>query len=256
MERQSYFKKDKLLTRMGVFFASSFLVLLILSNYGRIVDLYINISYTLSPAKRSAENERLTNELIALYSSRSAVYYRSDSSEGNINKPYGGDIAKQMYAGNKPTIQNTPTVTKNNKVLSGNYLYIPKLNISAPVVTGISIDGKTILEQLKQGVLMYPGSGVPGGGGSSVIIGHSSSSIPWQEYGRVFAGLPKLSKGDMIIVNYNGRKYSYQVENKLTGSVNELASLNIQNDLVLGTCWPIGTDEKRIIITASLVLSN
>ena len=214
---------------------SSFLVLLILSNYGRIVDLYTNLSYSLSPAKRSAENEKLTNELIALYGSGAAVYYRNDNSESNVNEP---------------------SVPKNNEVLSGNYLYIPKLNVSAPVVTSISIDSKTILEQLKQGVLMYPGSGVPGGGGSSVIIGHSSSSIPWQEYGRVFAGLPKLSKGDMIIVNYNGRKYSYKVENKLTGSVNELASLNIQNDLVLGTCWPIGTDEKRIIITASLVPSN
>lgn len=259
MERQSYFRKDKLLTHAGVFFASSFLVLLILSNYGRIVDLYTSLSYTLSPAKRSAENEKLTNELIALYGSGSAVYYRSDNSdnsEGSVNEPYGGGIAKQMYAGNNPTVQNTLAVPKNNEVLSGNYLYIPKLNVSAPVVTGISTDGKTILEQLKQGVLMYPGSGVPGGGGSSVIIGHSSSSIPWQEYGRVFAGLPKISKGDMIIVNYNGRKYSYQVENKLTGSINELASLNIQNDLVLGTCWPIGTDEKRIIITASLVLSN
>ena len=220
---------------MGVFLVSSFLVLLILSNYGRIVDLYTNLSYSLSPAKRSAENEKLTNELIALYGSGAAVYYRNDNSESNVNEP---------------------SVPKNNEVLSGNYLYIPKLNVSAPVVTSISIDSKTILEQLKQGVLMYPGSGVPGGGGSSVIIGHSSSSIPWQEYGRVFAGLPKLSKGDMIIVNYNGRKYSYKVENKLTGSVNELASLNIQNDLVLGTCWPIGTDEKRIIITASLVPSN
>ncbi|MEK7603943.1 MAG: sortase [Patescibacteria group bacterium] len=235
MEPQSYFRKDKLLTHMGVFLVSSFLVLLILSNYGRIVDLYTNLSYSLSPAKRSAENEKLTNELIALYGSGAAVYYRNDNSESNVNEP---------------------SVPKNNEVLSGNYLYIPKLNVSAPVVTSISIDSKTILEQLKQGVLMYPGSGVPGGGGSSVIIGHSSSSIPWQEYGRVFAGLPKLSKGDMIIVNYNGRKYSYKVENKLTGSVNELASLNIQNDLVLGTCWPIGTDEKRIIITASLVPSN
>ena len=241
MENQSYFKKDGLLTSVGVFLAASFLVLLILSNYGRIVDLYINLSYTFSPAKRSAENERLTNELIALYGSGTAAYYQNDNSESNANNP---------------TARNLPVASDNKEVLSGNYIYIPNLSVSAPVVFGTSTDSNIVLEQLRQGVLMYPGSGVPGGGGSSVIIGHSSSSIPWQKYGRVFAGLPKLSKGDMIIVNYNGRKYSYQVETKLTGSINELASLNIQNDLVLGTCWPIGTDEKRIIITASLVSSN
>ena len=246
MENQSYFKKDKLLTRVGVFLASSFLVLLILSNYGRIIDLYTNMSYTLSPAKKSAENEKLTNELIALYGSGTAAYYQNDNSESNANN---------SAARNLPVASNTVASNKN-EVLSGNYVYIPNLNVSAPIVIGASTDGNVILEQLRQGVLMYPGSATPGGGGSSVIIGHSSSSIPWQKYGRVFAGLPKLSKGDMIIVSYNGRKYSYQVETKLTGSINELASLNIQNDLVLGTCWPIGTDEKRIIITASLVSSN
>ena len=72
---------------MGVFLVSSFLVLLILSNYGRIVDLYTNLSYSLSPAKRSAENEKLTNELIALYGSGAAVYYRNDNSESNVNEP-------------------------------------------------------------------------------------------------------------------------------------------------------------------------
>ncbi|OGN03696.1 MAG: hypothetical protein A2655_04055 [Candidatus Yanofskybacteria bacterium RIFCSPHIGHO2_01_FULL_43_42] len=233
-ERQGFFK------HVLVLLVSLFLVLLVLANYGSIVDLTSNLSYTIFPSKKTAEYEKLTAELIALYGSGKPEYYQgSFNDSGTSNNPAINNYsARASSAGENP---------------SGNYIYIPEINVNAPIIFGGSTDGKTILDQLKLGTLVYPGSSLPGNGGSTVIIGHSSSNLPWQKYGRIFSSLPELSRGDMIIVSYNGRKYSYAVDNKITGSVNELASLNLTNDLILGTCWPIGTDEQRILITASLV---
>ena len=242
-------KENKSIARhVLVLLVSLLVVLLILANYGNIVDLMTGLSYSVFPGKKTVEYERLTVELQALYRSSPIEYYDN----GNTPSAFVNSSAVSVQS-NRPTSQSS-TLEEN---LSGDdYIYVPSLNVTAPIVAGTVTDAGTILSQLKQGVLMYPGSGVPGGSDSTVIIGHSSSSIPWQKYGRVFSKLPELSDGDLIIVNHNSRKYSYRVTRTMTGSVDQLAGLNIKDDLVLGTCWPIGTDEQRIIVTATLVAST
>jgi len=254
MEHQSFSnikKENKSIVRhILVSLVSLLVILLILANYGNIVDLTSGLSYSIFPSKRIAENERLTAELLALYGSSPIEYYGDD---GNYNSPA---VVIASSNGLAPSNQSSNQSSVSAETLSGDYIYIPSLNVTAPIVAGTVTDAGTILSQLKQGVLMYPGSSVPGGSDSTVIIGHSSSSIPWQKYGRVFSKLPELSNGDLIIVNHNSRKYSYRVTRTMTGSVDQLAGLNIKDDLVLGTCWPIGTDEQRIIVTATLVAST
>lgn len=223
---------------------SLLVVLLILANYGNIIDLAAGLSYAFFPSKIISENERLTAELLALYGSSPIEYY-----DNNGSSSAAVVISSAISAQSNRSSGQPPASEKNP---SGDYVYIPSINVAAPIVAGTVTDAETILAQLKYGVLMYPGSGAPGSNDSTVIIGHSSSNIPWQKYGRVFSKLPELSKGDMIIVNYQGQKYSYNITRTMTGSVDKLAALNIQDDLVLGTCWPIGTDEQRIIITATL----
>lgn len=227
-----------------IFTVSLSIVLFVLASYGAILDLTSDLSYYIFPSKKAFEYEKLTAELIFLYGSGRIEYYSegqtADQSRGIIG------VSQADYGGNN---------TNADSIISGNYIYIPGIGVNAPIVAGTTVDDETVLRQLKQGALVYPGSSLPGSGGTTVIIGHSSSSIPWQKYGRIFSTLPRLSEGDLVIVNYNGRKYSYRITRKLTGSVDQLASLNIRDDLVLGTCWPIGTDEQRILITASLISS-
>ncbi len=245
MEPQLYFKGNKDLFRhLLVFLVSLILILLVLVNYGHIVDLTANVSYAVFPSKKSTEYKKLTAELIALYGSGQVEYYQDTQSTGVISQ--------SNAQSNNALSDNAST----SEILTGNYVYIPSINISAPVISGTTVDEGTILNQLKQGVLMYPGSSLPGKEGSTVIIGHSSSNLPWQKYGRIFSKLLELSEGDMIIVGHNGQKYSYHINKTMTGSIDQLSALNIQDDLVLGTCWPIGTDEKRIIVTATLVSST
>ncbi|GEM_PF-6670784 len=132
-----------------------------------------------------------------------------------------------------------------------NYLSIPKLKIRAPILTAPN-DENQILKTLKKGVVLFPGSASPGQPGTSVIIGHSSSNFPFTKYSDVFAGLNNLVRGDLIYLSYGGKDYVYTVKDKKLGSPEELASLNFDSDLVLGSCWPVGTASNRVIILADL----
>ena len=95
-------------------------------------------------------------------------------------------------------------------------LFIPKIGVSAPIIKSSSTDAGIILNDLKSGVVLYPDSSLPGLG-SSVIIGHSSSNLPWRKYGTVFAKLNNLSEGDSIYVEYEGRNLVYTVTGKKMG---------------------------------------
>ncbi len=134
-----------------------------------------------------------------------------------------------------------------------NAIYIPKTNTKAPIVAGRSTDEKVILEQLKGGTVIYPGSSIPGSGGTTVILGHSSSNFPWNEYSNVFSLLYKLEPGDLVYVKYQGDFLVYRIGQKMTGSVFTLSKADIKGDLVLSSCWPVGTDKGRILVTANLI---
>lgn len=143
-------------------------------------------------------------------------------------------------------------VEVENYLIADNSILIPKTNTRAPIIWGRSTNPDAILEELKNGTVLYPDSSLPGQGGTTVILGHSSSNLPWNEYSNVFSLLHKLEAGDFIYLKYRGDFYVYRVDQKLTGSVFTLAKTDIQGDLVLSSCWPVGSDQGRILITAAL----
>ena len=147
----------------------------------------------------------------------------------------------------------TINIDSSGIVSSQNFLYIPKLNIKTPIVTGSSSNIKQVLTDLQKGVLLYPNSALPGNGGSTVIIGHSSSNMPWNKYSHIFSLLNNLESGDLVYINYGNGYFVYRVNIKKTGSVFTLAGSDIKGDLILSSCWPIGTDNGRIVIAANLI---
>ena len=130
---------------------------------------------------------------------------------------------------------------------------IPKINISAPVISVADSTDATIFGALKKGVVLYPGSANLGQSGTSVIIGHSSSEPPWTKYSAIFSLLDKLQANDLIYVTIDGTQYTYRVRTIQKGSAQQLIDSGFSDDLVLSTCWPIGTDTNRIAVSASLV---
>ena len=129
---------------------------------------------------------------------------------------------------------------------------IPAIGIHAPIITGIDpTDEKAYDEALTKGVLTLPTEGIVGRSGNSVIYGHSSSNEN-NIYGTIFSKLNDLDNGDEIIVTDNNGEYKYAVSSKKIVEATDLSVLDNTDDetLTIMTCWPLGTDEKRLIVVA------
>lgn len=141
-------------------------------------------------------------------------------------------------------------------------LIIPKLNINVPVVYGVGAGDKEQLAAMEHGVAHWPGGdqakSVPGQAGNTVIAGHSSNDLfESGDYKFVFSQLDRLENGDTIYANYEGKRYTYTVTRKdIILPKGQWQSVIQQTDkpkLVLVTCWPLGTAQKRMLITAEQV---
>jgi LPXTG-site transpeptidase (sortase) family protein len=133
---------------------------------------------------------------------------------------------------------------------------IPKINVNAPIVFTPTNAEAAIQKDLQQGVVHYANTALPGQAGNTVIFGHSSND--WWEPGNykfVFLLLDKLIIGDRLSVNYNSRKYIYEVTNVKVVEPSDLSVLRpqAQPTLTLITCTPPGTSWKRLVVTARQV---
>ncbi len=146
-----------------------------------------------------------------------------------------------------------------------NRIIIPRLGKNIPLLdvdhdTGASFTemNEVFMEELKNGVVRYPGTAKPGEIGNAFIFGHSSN-YPWvkSNYNDVFALLDTLQTGDEIIVYYDQRKYVYRVTDRAVvkpGDTKVLGSRDPnKKEISLMTCWPIGTTLERMIIFGELV---
>ena len=134
---------------------------------------------------------------------------------------------------------------------------IPKIEVSAPLIFIESAANKDITVGLKDGVVHYSQSVLPGENGQTVILGHSApSGWPKINYDWIFSRLNELNPGDGIFVNYQNREYRYQVIQKYFLKAGEEIPdsdlTNSNNMLILITCWPPGVNFKRIAVEAEL----
>ena len=141
-------------------------------------------------------------------------------------------------------IPTSPTIT------------IPKINVSAPIVFEPSFDEAKIQKSLEGGVVHYGSTPLPGERGNSVIVGHSSND--WWEPGNykfVFVLLDKLIPGDRYSVNYNGKKYIYEVTVVKVVEPTDVSVLAVTPEptMTLITCTPPGTSWKRLVVQARQV---
>ena len=144
---------------------------------------------------------------------------------------------------------------KPNYNVQPNLIIISKINIRAPLVAPASDSDKDLNRALNQGVIIYPGSVLPGQNGEILLSGHSSI-YPWvfSKYGQVFTLLDKLSAGDTISLIYNNYQYDYRVTGKqILWPKDVRISSTSQPVLTLYTCWPIGTTLKRLVVTGELI---
>ncbi len=137
---------------------------------------------------------------------------------------------------------------------------IPVIDVQAPIIWSQSDNEDDILGELDNGVVHYPGSAFPSMQGNSYITGHSSY-YSWNKspYKSVFRNLGKLNQNDEIVIYMslkNGKKLAivYSVVSSEVVSSNEerLFREYEGSELTLVTCWPLGTDWKRLMVKAEL----
>lgn len=154
----------------------------------------------------------------------------------------------------KAEIVEKPAVTVPKEIKVDEFsLSIPKINVEATVIPKVDgMNEKIYQEALKKGVAHYKGTALPNSGSNMVIFGHSSSILGFGQYSKIFARLDDLEKNDEISINYNGETYKYAVESKRVVSAKEVSVLSPteREQLTLITCWPVGTNQKRLIVIA------
>ncbi|QQG50083.1 MAG: class D sortase [Candidatus Berkelbacteria bacterium] len=161
---------------------------------------------------------------------------------------------KYSIAAPTETTQSVPIEPPKPVVNYAPELIIPSINITAPIA--LNIQPSQVVEQLRNGVVHYADTALPGEIGNAVIIGHSSD-YPWSvgNYKNIFALLDKLVIGDKITVPYGSQRFVYEVTESKIVKPSDLSPLKKSDapKLTLITCYPVGTSQKRLVISAKLI---
>lgn len=138
---------------------------------------------------------------------------------------------------------------------------INKIKVVAPMIWSVSSDEAAMQKDLENGVIHIAKTSAPGQTGNMIISGHSSNYV-WAKgnYKHIFQDLNNLAVGDTIdikTIQQNGRVivYHYKVAEKKVTAADDPAIFEDSESaaLTLSTCWPLGTNLKRLIIRAELI---
>lgn len=234
---QIFFDNLKTILYGGIIFLVGYLAL----NFGAYLEIGTNLYYELTGQERNPVLQTFTD---------------NQSIESLVTE-----------AGSEAIISSVPAFDMEITP-PGTRIIIPRLGKNVPVIN-ISDDNlikrdwgaleKDLQQGLRNGVVHYPGTPWPGQSGNVVITGHSSY-YPWDpgRFKDVFAVLHNVNIGDEIIVFHNQRKYRYKVSNTKVVLPQEVQVLGDTGDnrITLLTCTPIGTNLKRLIVTALPVEST
>lgn len=184
--------------------------------------------------------------------------------------PYLENLKKKLTIPDLITITSKPfllnyylsNLSKSLNSYSVNTLILPKFEIEAPVISVTKPDPKVIYQELKKGVVLYPGSNEPGKG-YSIIIGHSSQ-YPWEpgRYKSVFSLLNQFAEGDLVYVIWNQKLLVFQVVDKkifIPWPKGQESTETIfppssnESILILQSCWPVGVAAKRVAVKTILI---
>jgi sortase A len=122
-------------------------------------------------------------------------------------------------------------------------LHIDKINVTAPVYMGISMN------VFAKGVGQWPGTPRPGQRGNIVLGGHRTSAS------KPFANIDKLVKGDIISLKTGGKAFRYVVTKTFIVKPTAIWITDPSRDatLTLFACHPKGRITHRYVVRASLL---
>lgn len=179
------------------------------------------------------------------------------------------------YNNNKSTLLVSP-ISKNQQILgvsiektANNFPAFISKNSDGPrpykeftiTIPSIGLESvRTIVDSndLNKSLVHLPGSALPGEKGNVFISGHSSLPQFYRpgNFKAIFSNLPKVKKGDSILVDAGGQKFEYIVEGLKVVDPSETWVINPPDNtgryISLMTCVPPGLYLKRLIVLGRL----
>lgn len=137
-------------------------------------------------------------------------------------------------------------------------IVIPKIGANSKIIANVSpFDAKEYQLQLTRGVAHAKGTSFPGGMGNVFLFSHSSVDFYIaNRYNSIFYLLDKLEKNDDIYLFYKQDKYKYKVTEKKIVQPQDIYYLKgdySKKTVTLMTCWPAGTNFKRLVVIGEIV---
>jgi len=129
-------------------------------------------------------------------------------------------------------------------------LTVPRLKISD---TTVNVDSN----DLTKGLVHLPGSALPGEKGNVFISGHSALNPLFFKKGAIFAKLQDLKKGDEVLIEAEGTKFTYQVVELKVVDPKDVSVINppdkVGRYVSLMTCVPPGLNLKRLVVLGKMI---
>lgn len=146
----------------------------------------------------------------------------------------------------------TPPLSIDSK---GYFILIPRIQAVSPIVVGVDPWNRTEYDlALSKGIAQAKGTFLPGEEKLIFLFAHSSG-MPWEILAKnvPFLRLDEVRTGDQLILSRSGKEYIYIVSAKKVVEATETKYLQdtSKNILILQTCWPLGTDWKRLLVIAT-----
>jgi len=198
--------------------------------------------------------------ITVLYSE--AVFYLKSSSQVSKSPTIdaSGSLKRDIETSSSSSIpQNVGSELVTTPINKDFSILIEKIGVNAPIVKDVNVIlPEVYMEALKQGIAHASFSDYPTDEFTSnvYLFAHSSNNF-WElgRYSSVFNLLYKLSLQDEINVFFEGKRYVYQVDNKILVNdfkVDDTIYETFGPTLTLQTCYPTGTTQFRLVVRASL----
>ncbi len=188
-------------------------------------------------SKRTVHSKRLISGLIVLLLLVGGVY---------VLMLAASPVAAPLLTRKPIDIKALPVPQKID-----NRLIIPKIGVNIAYATGA--------QALDRGAeWRSPNSGNPLDGGNFVIAAHRFSIQP-TPLGTIekspFYSIDKLANGDKIIVDYNGKRYGYEIikEFSVKPAQVEIEARTNNSIMTLYSCSLSGAESDRLVIQAKLL---
>lgn len=144
-------------------------------------------------------------------------------------------------------------------------IIVPSLGLDVPIITNenmapVDFTTANFDKELNEWIVKYPTTPAPGQEGNTLLFGHTSYVV-WKDnpYGTIFKDLPKLKDSTLIQILRKGNLYEYKVVDLFIVPPKQVSAqyMIYQNAggsyITLMWCYPLGTDNKRIMVVAKLI---